>query len=112
MTTNVAKLDLNQGQEPTPEEVKAEQALLDSLTLLPVEVGSKIVSKKTKVVKTKEPPKKQSGRSASVDGLSQYMKQLSHIPLFTAEQEDKAKERATACKPGASYLAIPACSTP
>ena len=51
MTTNVAKLDLNQGQEPTPEEVKAEQALLDSLTILPVEVSSKLAPKKPKATK-------------------------------------------------------------
>lgn len=98
MTTNVAKLDLNQGQEPTPEEVKAEQALLDSLTLLPVEVAPKNASKKPKATKKKLAPKKQTTRSATIDGLSQYMKQLSHIPLFTPEQEaEKAKELETFC---------------
>ena len=98
MTTNVAKLDLNQGQEPTPEEVKAEQALLDSLTLLPVEVGSKLANKKPKATKKKPATNKTSKRSATIDGLSQYMKQLSHIPLFTAEQEaEKAKELESQC---------------
>lgn len=91
MTTNVAKLDLNQGLEPTPEEVKAEQALLDSL--LPVEVGSKLVAKKPRATKQKPKATKPPKRSVTIDGLSQYMKQLSHIPLFTAEQEaEKAKE--------------------
>ena len=91
MTTNVAKLDLNQGLEPTPEEVKAEQALLDSL--LPIEVGSKLVAKKPKATKQKPKATKAPKRSVTIDGLSQYMKQLSHIPLFTAEQEaEKAKE--------------------
>ena len=93
MTTNVGKLDLNLGQEPTAEEVRAEQSLLDSLVLLPVGDDSKTVSKKTKPTKTKPAAKKQTERSATIDGLSQYMKQLSHIPLFTPEQEaEKAKQ--------------------
>ena len=61
MTTNVAKLDLNQGLEPTPEEVKAEQALLDSL--LPVEVDSKLVAKKPRAAKKKPKAKQLENRN-------------------------------------------------
>jgi RNA polymerase primary sigma factor len=98
MTTYVTKIDLNQGQEPTAAEVKAEQELLDSLTVLPVETKARVVQKRQKVAKKKAPTKKAAPRSASIDGLSQYMKQLSHIPLFTADQEsEKAKELERFC---------------
>lgn len=98
MTTYVTKIDLNHGQEPTAAEVKAEQELLDSLTVLPVESKACVVQKRQRVAKKKVPAKKPGPRSGSIDGLSQYMKQLSHIPLFTADQEsEKAKELERFC---------------
>lgn len=98
MTTYVTKIDLNHGQEPTAAEVKAEQELLDSLTVLPVEAKTRVVQKRQRVAKKKVPAKKAAARSGSIDGLSQYMKQLSHIPLFTADQEsEKAKELERFC---------------
>jgi len=100
MTTYVTKMNLNHGQEPTAAEVKAEQELLDSLSMIPVVPGVPVVSvkKKAKAAKAKRPAKKPAPRSGTIDGLSQYMKQLSHIPLFTAEQEsEKAKELEAYC---------------
>ena len=98
MKTYLTKIDLNEGQEPTAAEVKAEQALLDSLTVLPVEAKPRVVQKRHKAPKKKAPPKKAGARVGTIDGLSQYMKQLSHIPLFTADQEsEKAKELESFC---------------
>ena len=98
MKTYLTKIDLNEGQEPTAAEVKAEQDLLDSLTVSPVEAKPRVVQKRHKAPKKKAPPKKAVPRVGTIDGLSQYMKQLSHIPLFTADQEsEKAKELESFC---------------
>lgn len=55
--------------EPTPEEIAAEQALIDE----------ELQSQKKKGKRGAPPPGK--------DLLASYMEQLSHIPLFTPEQE-------------------------
>lgn len=95
MTTYVAKLDLKSGREPTEEEVFDENALLDSLSLSahPQEKEQPPEKKSSSRGKTKQPSKAKKTRATSTaDGLTEYMRQLSHIPLFTPDEESqKAK---------------------